>query len=157
MTGTEKTLLAVQIVTTTFVAATFLVYYFQLRAMRSASVAQNILATVNFLQAPEVREARRAVRRTLRGKALNDWHEAEERAATLVCSTYDVAGILIRLGLVPAEPFVDNWGPSIRDCHELLEPFIREMQRPEHSGPRYWNDFDWLYKEVLTAQQRRTA
>jgi hypothetical protein len=81
-------------------------------------------------------------------KPFQDWDNDERREAARVCSTYDVTAIIIRLGLVPGEPFVENWGPSIRHCFEVTRAFIEEMQRPENSGPTYWDDFGWLYEEV---------
>jgi hypothetical protein len=45
---------------------------------------------------------------------------------------------------VPQEPLL-GWGPSIRRCHQVLEPYIKEMQKPENAGPQYWAGFDWLY------------
>jgi hypothetical protein len=126
-----------------------------LLASRNASVAQNILAVVNFLQAEDVRAARGIVRRDLKNKAM-PWDSHEVDAASRVCSTYDVAAILLREKLVPLEPFVENWGPSIVDCYRVLLPFIQEMQDSKNSGPNYWNDFQWLYEQV-SAQNARQA
>ena len=130
--------------------ATFIVYALQLKAMRKSSQGQNILSLVNYLQAQDVREARRVVRTTLKEKVSKSepWNDSEERAASLVCSTYDVAAILIRSGVVPSKPFMENWGPSILDCYEILRSYIKNMQLPEKSGPEYWDDFDWFYQQV---------
>ena len=139
------------------IVATFGVYYFQLRTMqkqlassRDASVAQNILAVVSFLQAEDVRAARTIVRQDLRSLPMQEWSGEQCEAASRVCATYDVAAVLLREGLVPLQPFADNWGPSIRDCYRILWPYIRSMQSQD-SGPRYWNDFGWLYEQVLKA------
>ena len=51
------------------------------------------------------------------------------------------------------KPFVENWGPSIRHCYEVTKPLIQEMQKPENSGPTYWDDFIWLYEQVPKASQ----
>src|SRR3972149_12053393 len=117
--------------------ATFIVYALQLKAMRKSSQGQNILSLVNYLQAQDVREARRVVRTTLKEKVSKSepWNDSEERAASLVCSTYDVAAILIRSGVVPSKPFMENWGTSILDCYEILRSYIKNMQLPEKSGP----------------------
>lgn len=156
MSPYEMASLIVQGVTGSAIVGTFVVYYFQLRtmqgqlkALRDSSTAQNILEVVNFLQGNEVRTARTVVREHLRKKDVSEWSDYERQAASRVCSTYDVAAILLREQLVPIEPFTDNWGPSIKDCYEVLLPYIREMQRPDRSGPDYWNDFGWLYQKVL--------
>ena len=155
MSPAEKAILVVQVVATCVIAATLVVYFLQLRTMRrqletskEAATASNILGVVNFLQDEQVRKAREVVRKRLRSKTYNDWDEEEKREAARVCSTYDVAAILIRSKLVPMKLFVENWGPSIEDCYDILKPYIEEMQRPEHSGPAYLDDFGWLYNEV---------
>lgn len=126
--------------------ATFIVYFLQLRATQRGATGQNILSLVTFLQAQYVREARTTVRAQLKAKPYTVWTEKEKREAGLVCSTYDVAGILIfQQRLVPADPFISNWGPSIRNCYEICKEHIAEMQKPENSGPEYWNDFAVLY------------
>lgn len=137
------------------VVATFFVYLRQLRAMQSqltatqeSSVAQNTLAVVHFLQAEDVRAARTIVRRQLRSKPMDGWNEQEREAASRVCATYDVAALLLREKLVPPQPFVENWGASIADCHQILLPFIQKMQEATHSGPSYWNNFGWLNAQV---------
>lgn len=148
MTTYERANLLLQTLVWIAMVVTFVVYYLQLRAMRHAAHGQNILALVNFLQTEEVRVARGVVRKTLRGKPFATWDHDDERAASLVCSSYDVAGILIRQGVVLGAPFVDNWGPSIQECFETLEPYVRKMQQPENSGAKYWDDFEWLYQQV---------
>jgi hypothetical protein len=135
--------------------ATFVVYFRQLKTMQKAAEGQNILSIVNFLQAPYVRDARTTVREVLKSKPYIDWTKDEKRQASLVCSTYDVASILIyHQKLVPQEPFISNWGPSIKDCYEVCREHINEMQKPENSGLEYWNDFILLYKAVT---QHETA
>ncbi len=155
MTCFEKSQLAIQVVGVVALLVTLYVYYRQMRTMgaqlqaaREASSAQNILSLTNFLQAPEVREARETVRVKLPNKEFRAWSNDERRDASRVCSTYDVAAIIIRMGLVPQEPFVDNWGSSIRHCYEITKPLIVELQKPENSGPTYWDDFGWLYQQV---------
>jgi hypothetical protein len=149
MTTYETWNLVITGITGVAIVATFAVYYHQLRAMRHASAAQNMLALVNFLQTEDVRDARRVVRKDLVGRPFSSWKPEEERAAALVCSTYDVAAIVMRQGLVPSAPFIENWGPSIKHCHEVLKDYIIDMRKPENSGPAYWDDFDWLHGEVL--------
>jgi hypothetical protein len=155
MTTYELSSLIIQGAVGVAIVATLGVYFRQLRTMqcqltatRESSVAQNILAVVNFLQAEDVRAARTIVRRQLRSKPMNEWSEQEREAASRVCATYDVAAVLLREKLVPLGPFVENWGPSIADCHQILLPFIEKMQEPTKSGPNYWDDFGWLYAQV---------
>jgi hypothetical protein len=100
---------------------------------------------VNILQAPHVQDARAIVRGQLKSKSV--WSYKDKRAAGIVCSSYDVAAILIfdfKEKIIPLEPILKNWGPSIVDCRNILDPYIRGMR--ENSGPEYWDGFDELYK-----------
>jgi hypothetical protein len=160
MTTYELASIIVQAVTGFAILGTFFVYYFQLRTMqcqlnavRDSSTAQNILEVVNFLQSNEVREARTIVRVELEKKDISEWSATDRQAASIVCANYDVAAVLLREELVPIEPFIDNWGPSIKHCYEVLLPYIREMQHPDRSGPSYWDDFGWLYEKVAKKAQ----
>ena len=136
--------------------ATFMVYYKQLKTMRTSATGQNILSLVNFLQAPHVRDSRTIVREILNSKPYGSWTAEEKRAASLVCSTYDAAAILIfQQRLVPSEPFVTNWGGSIKACYEILEPHMIEMRKPELSGEEYWDNFRQLYEGVCTQRSNK--
>ncbi|HXJ44538.1 MAG TPA: hypothetical protein VNH18_34950 [Bryobacteraceae bacterium] len=155
MTKYETLSLVLNGIAAVLLFATVTVYYFQLRAMQGqlkagqdSARSQNLVALVNYLQGSEVREARAVVVTVLRTKPFKDWDEKDKKAASLVCSTYDVAAIMIQLGGIPAEPIKKNWGPSIRLCYETVSPWIAEMQKPEMAGPTYWDDFGWLYSEV---------
>jgi hypothetical protein len=131
------------------------VYAKQLRAMqrqvetsRDASVGQNLLTLTTFLQSEDVREARRIVITQLAGREFKDWDEGEQRAAARVCSSYCTVGTLVEAGLVPFEPLVENWGPSIRRCHPILDGFIKDLQTPERNGPGYLAAFERLHSRV---------
>jgi len=138
----------VQVSATILIAFTFLVYVLQLRAMRSASTAQNILSVINYLQDPAIREARRLVLTDLKGKPVASWTEADRRMASHVYATYDMAGILIQRGLVPKDLFVSNWGESIVKCYEILEPFLTELHT-DAPGAKYGIHLKWLREEAV--------
>lgn len=137
----------VQVATFIFIALTFFVYYFQLRAMREASKAENVLSVINLLQAPDVREARRVLLTDLVWKPLSSWDENERALASLVYSTYDTAGMLIEGGIVPADLFIENWGPSIVLCHDALGPYLEELSSGV-PGARYGCHLRWLREQV---------
>ena len=82
MSTYEIARLVVQAITAMAIIATLGVYYFQLRTMqmqltssRDASVAQNILAVVNFLQTEDVRVARTIVRQEMRAILMQEWDD----------------------------------------------------------------------------------
>ena len=120
----------------------------QFSAMQESSRAQSGLSLVDFLQAPEVRDARHVVRGVLSKKPLTDWSEEERKQAALVTANYDVAGALIRSGLALWELVAANWGPSIRHCYEVLDPFILEHRDGPGADPKYWSNFKWLYDKA---------
>lgn len=135
--------------------ATLMITRQQLKEMQRSSAGQNILALVNYLQAQAVRDARTVVRKQLKNKPFDQWTEEERRQADIVCATYDVVSVLIfQQRIAPAEPFVENWGPSIRDCFETLRGYIHHMQSPERSGPSYWNDFSVLYDAAVAHSKK---
>jgi len=131
------------------------VYARQLKAMREqvetaqkAAVGQNFLALANFLQAEDVRDARRIVITDLASRDFKEWSEEETRAAAKVCSTYGTAGIILETGLVPPMLLLENWGPSIRRCSGILGDFVKDLQSPEKNGPGYWAVYDRLCARV---------
>ena len=152
MSTYEKLNLTLQVVVGVAIIATFIVYWLMLRTMSTAAIAQNVLRVIiDFLQTTEMKDALFIVRTTLRRKAL-PWSTAEEKAAQLVGTRYDVLGILIQRREVPADIFFENWGSSIIDCREILDPYIRQLKQA--SGPKYYDDFDWLYLEACKRHQK---
>ena len=155
--------LCVTIIGAVALVLTLIVYYRQLRTMgkqlettqqqleatRQGSNGQNILALANFLQAEDVRAARTLVFQKLAKRHFRLWSKEDKLTAAKVCSSYGVAGVILQTGVIPNKPFLENWGPSIRMSFEILQPLIREMQRPENAGPAYWSTYEWLYIQVL--------
>ena len=148
-------LLAVlQAITTLAVVATFVVYAGQLKAMREqldavrdSSAAQNLIAVIDLLQEPEVREARRVVLVDLRLKPLDEWTAEDKRQAAIVYSSYDMAGMLIETDIVPGGIVLENWGPSITGCHSVLEPYLKQLSA-ELPGAKYGQHLRWLRDHV---------
>jgi hypothetical protein len=133
------------------IISTFIVYYCQLMAMRNASKGQNTISIINILQDSEVRKARKIVIKDLSTKEYATWTDEEKDSASIVCSNYDILSILIaKQGFVENKLFLDNWGPSIIKCYNILKCHIEEMQKPQNSGSNYWNDFKLLYGKCKT-------
>jgi hypothetical protein len=155
MSQYEKITLILQTAVAVAAFATLAVYYHQLLAMskqvkaaQDSSAAQSALYLVNFLQSQEVRAARECVRSVLSKKELSEWSEEERRCASLVCSNYDVVAGLLKAQLAPLELISKNWTPSIRHCHEVLQPFVDEIRAKPGADPSYWSNFDWLCQKV---------
>jgi len=163
MTTYECYSIILQILISVIAFGTLFLYYrqllvmsHQLESMQESSKAQSGLSLVGFLQAPEVRDARQVVRGELSKKPHEHWSDQERTQASLVTANYDVAAALIRSGLAPVELIAANWGPSIKHCYEILEPFIKEHRAKPGADPKYWSNFKWLYdqaKEIEISRQ----
>jgi uncharacterized protein YneF (UPF0154 family) len=86
MTPAEKFLLVVQVISTSVIALTLIVYYFQFRIMRSqlkisekAVQAQNTLSLINFLLDDETWQARKTVITKLKDNPYLNWEEERKR------------------------------------------------------------------------------
>ena len=121
----------------------------QLVLAKDATMGQNILSLITYLQAEDVRNARGTVMRELKDLDFSDWSEKQKHCAGLVCSTYDITAVLVKSGYVPKAPLVKDWGPSVRNCHKILKNYITHMQSEDMNGSDYWANFDWLNKESI--------
>src|SRR5262245_36172739 len=120
----------------------------QMREMRRSTGVQHILSLLSFIESDEIRAALNLVYTTLHKKHFSKWTEAERLAVSKLGSSFTTAGTILQSGLVPIEPLIAGWEPSIRRCYQVLEPYIQEMRKPENAGPQYWASFDWLHKQV---------
>lgn len=159
MTTYEIVTLVIQSLVAVATFGVLFIYYRQLRvmsgqlnSMQETAKAQSGLALVDFLQEPEVREARHTVRAVLSTKPMKHWSIEEKAHASRVTANYDVAGALVKAGLAPIELIAANWGPSIIHCYETLEPWIQENQTRPGSQVSYWSNFNWLYQQAKKAR-----
>jgi hypothetical protein len=133
---------------------------------RRLSKAENFFTLAQYLQSPEVRAARRHI---LEMHDDGSWPmkatdikppSAEQQhafaSAGLIASSYDLTGRVLSLGFVDQEPFLDDWGPSIKRMEGLLTPFV-EMRRGQNHDARYLNDFQRLADDVRAWEKSRTA
>jgi len=165
MNTLQKLQIVAQIIGAVGLLITLVINYRQLRIMneqvqevRRSTTAQHILSLLSFIQSDEIRAALNLVYTTLHKKHFSEWTEDERQAASRLCSSFSSAGTILQSGLVPLEPLAAGWEPSLRRCHQVLEPYIREMQKPENAGPQYWAGFDWLYNQiVLTSAEERIS
>lgn len=156
-------LLALQLVVNIAIIGTFFVYYRQLRVMQgqllvtqNASGSQNLLNCFQFLQQPHVRNARRVLI-NLKDKPFNEWTTDDRAAANTACGSYDVVANLAKWKVIPLEPLVDVWGYSIVKCYAAAEPLITEYRKPKGRAANYWDDFEWLWREVRARRDNQRA
>ncbi len=127
----------------------------QVHEVRRSTAAQHILTLLSFIESDEIRAALNLVFTTLHKKDFSHWTEEQQQAASKLCSSFSTAGTILQSGLVPLEPLIVGWEPSLRRCYQILKPFVREMQKPENAGPQYWAGFDWLHDRIVLADAER--
>ena len=127
----------------------------QVDEVRRSTAAQHILTLLSFIESDEMRAALNLVFTTLHKRHFSDWTEQEQQAVCKLCSSFSTAGTILQSGLVPLEPLIVGWEPSLRRCYQILKPFVREMQKPENAGPQYWAGFDWLHDRFVLADAER--
>ena len=127
----------------------------QVHEVRRSAAAQHILTLLSFIESDEIRAALNLVFTTLHKKDFSHWTEAEQQAVSKLCSSFSTAGTILQSGLVPLEPLIVGWEPSLRRCYQILKPFVREMQKPENAGPEYWAGFDWLHDRIVQSDAER--
>jgi len=127
----------------------------QVHEVRRSTAAQHILTLLSFIESDEIRAALNLVFTTLHKQHFSHWTEEEQQAASKLCSSFSTAGTILQSGLVPLEPLIVGWEPSLRRCYQILKPFVQEMQKPENAGPQYWAGFDWLHDRIVLADAER--
>jgi len=111
---------------------------------RKANIFMNI---AQFLQREHIREARGTLIKTSRReKDFNKWTDEEKGSAEQACSTYNVAGIMVKRNLIEPDFVVKEWNDSIIKCWEAAQPMVEEYRKTR--GRTFWNDFEELYKKA---------
>jgi len=118
----------------------------QLRQSAQVGLGTNTIELVKYLQQENIRSARYYCLENLKGKISSEYTKLDVENASKVCSSYDLAGIFLKNNYAAYDVIVDSWGPSIIENHDILSNYISE--RRVISGPRFWDDFDWLAKEA---------
>lgn len=121
----------------------------QLIVSKDARKSQNMLSAVEMLRDQDFRAALLVVRNRMRGRPHHSWNASDVFHVLLVCSTYNLIGLMIKQDLLPSSLFVEHWGGSVIDSYESLSPFIEGRQ--EHN-PLYCADYQWLYVQCRAAR-----
>src|SRR6266508_5363110 len=122
---------------------------------RISTYAGAYKATVEILQAEEIRNARRYLFENLENKAFESWNELDKREAEKVCHTYDSIGQMVRYGFIPKQYVVDSWGASLRRSWVITLPLVFEY-RQQNNAAEIWDDYEWLAKEAKPFQKSLT-
>lgn len=122
----------------------------QVRVAQSASRAQSLLAVLDYLQRPDIRDSRRQLLTALTAVPSSAWTDEQRAIASNASASYDLVGTLLRSGVVDSGPIIQSYGASIIRCHEVCTPMIKDF-RGNMVGAlarSYWDDFDWLAAEA---------
>lgn len=136
--------------------ATVVVYFCQLAVMQRSLTtmqdtlkAQNLAGLIQYLQSEEVRCARTVVITKLKSKPYDKgrgWTDDEKAYAATACSSYGIAGIMLKSERVDRAIIAENWGPSIRAVCDICKEFIEE--RRAEAGDKYWKALLWLNEQA---------
>lgn len=114
----------------------------QLEIGRESRRSQNMLHTLGMLRDQDFRSAVMVVRNRMKGKPVEEWEAGDVFHVLLVCSTYNMVGLLVKHDLVPQQLFLEHWGGSVIETYEALSEFIEKRQV---KSPLFCADFQWLY------------
>lgn len=122
----------------------------QVSVARSSSRAQSLLAVLDYLQRPDIRDSRREVLTVLMAVPVSAWSEEQRATASNASASYDLVGTLLRSGVVESGPIIQNYGASIIRCHEVCTPMIEGFRGGMSAAlaRSYWDDFDWLAEKA---------
>ncbi|MFF2316459.1 hypothetical protein ACFVTE_09340 [Arthrobacter sp. NPDC058097] len=122
----------------------------QVRTAQAASRAQSLLAVMDYLQRPDIRESRRQVLTVLSAIPAPSWSDTQLATASNASASYDLVGTLLRSGVVDRGPIIQSYGASIIRCHDICAPMIEGFRSnmADSLARSYWDDFDWLAQEA---------
>ncbi|MFN7563459.1 MAG: hypothetical protein ACK5TH_16880 [Prosthecobacter sp.] len=102
----------------------------------------NLLTLHQFLHRDELSESRRYVRESEVKLSLKDPNVRR------VCSSFDLAGTLVRHGAVNKELFLDYWCAPLLDLEQSLYSLANEQTGRTLKVKEYYKDFWWLIEEA---------
>ncbi|WP_337287887.1 hypothetical protein [Candidatus Methylomirabilis sp.] len=139
--------LVVQAVVGVAMVATFIVYYLQLRTMRSASVGQNLLSIHTFI-ASEAFRAERSLVFTLgeSGRQLDQWSSTERRLAEAAAAKYNLVAVMVEKNVVSYDLVAEQLRYSMCKTHLILEPLLAEVRRTR--SPDLWLPFSRMAQQL---------
>ncbi|MFQ5817448.1 MAG: hypothetical protein ACE5H2_05770 [Terriglobia bacterium] len=126
-----------------------LVGLWQLLEWRKARRLQAMTAVNERLQRGDVRRARRTVYNlpddaTPEGAA--HWPDEAKWDTELVCSSFEVVGLLAAEDVVPANWVARNWRFALVQSWERAEPLIQHYRQTR--APDYWHYFEKLVRRA---------
>jgi hypothetical protein len=126
-----------------------------LRETRQLAATSHLITLIGFLSKTELSEARHRVLHSLKDKPLTAWDQEDRAAAKRVCSSYDLAGLLVKNQVINGAVFITSWGESVRHQYLILKPYLDQPVVSTLTGCEYWADFSWLNDEVLKSRRNQ--
>jgi small basic protein len=111
-----------------------------IRAGRQKRI-DNLVNLYLFLHRDELSAARLYIRSEMAVPSLND------NQVRLVCSSFDLAGTLVRHKAVDQKVFLDYWCRPLLECERPLRNFAKSMTG-KITVEEYYKDFWWLMRRA---------
>ncbi len=152
MDSTPLWFMIVQAIGVAAVVFTFIVYAFQLAAMRKQiQVMEKGTANQQYFELLRYVNDFRSDREIVllahkEGRSFDKWTSAEVASGERVCASFNTAGILAKEGMIPEKLIIDAWYYSAPACYTVLEGMILKYR--ESRGAEYWDRFEWLVKRI---------
>lgn len=112
--------------------------------------ANSFSKVYDILDHQDVISARNVINK-LGDKPYDEWDNSDEKCIKTLLRAYNIAGIMVKRGLLPEKYVVEDWAPSLKSTWETLEPWVEE-QRKDRGDNNHWQNYEEL---VLAAMKLR--
>ena len=148
--GFDKIMALIQAAGSLVVAATVVVYWRQLLAMKQnveelqeSRRRQQLYQALSFLieMRPNIQHIF-----SLENKPFSAWEANDIDHAEFVCTRFNLVGVLVIENMLPVDILAKTWFYGIPKCHRILMPYIEKIR--SERDKRYWSAFDALTVSV---------
>lgn len=114
----------------------------QINLLKKNRKTEDLFTLMEFLHRSEFRDARMEILNLKQDASLNP------ETAWKICSSFDLAGLMIQHNFVDDNIFLIYWSYVIKLLDVKLNTFIYKTKFNDVPGEIYWKHFIWLIKEV---------
>jgi len=139
-------LIFLQVLSNIAIVGTFIIYWKQLRAMRDASLAQNLISVNEFMLNPLFRDARKDLF-TLsdKGQLELPLTDDAQQVVDRVCASWNHIALLVDKKVIPYYVLLEAKYTFLK-CHRLCEPILEEVRN--NRVPELWRHFTIYAKRL---------
>jgi hypothetical protein len=120
-------------------------------ALQQTIYANSFKSAFDILQDPRVLDARKRLFDAARAYPFEQWTTVDLEAAEIVSNAYNVVGLMVRHGLLPAAYIAEYgaWGESLMECWTILQPFAVDI-RQRRGSDDYLRNFEYLAEAAMS-------